>query len=476
MESSNSAITTTPNGLGIYSIVGQNSAGNSSIDQQNSNHNRDLENQHHQEMIRYSQQWADESWRSVPGSDPNSSLTRAHTPSGGYTSHWLNDQRHNPTMQNEISHQNNSHQEIEEANNTNQNNHFGDSLVRYAQPNNTRIAYTGAPRYLPGHHHGYFQQQELAASYYHNHPTTPMRDSFVGYSSIPVQCAATCGGTTAQFTPYLPPLSYNQHTFYSFPTPHHQYRQHEHSHHPNSSVTAQSLQEYALLSRNANLSSGINETKKKNRKTINTIPLRPNENAHSNHNEFHQFIQTNSNISQQQQRKGDPLKCSNCGVRETPAWRRDLQGIALLCNSCGLYLKNKGVHRPTERAPDGTIRLKRATKSETELSCSNCHTKTTPCWRGTQNHKLCNKCGLFQKTHGYPRPSSPELRARRGMAASNLAMIIGNRPPLTPPQATSIVPITQNPLYSMENSTSTSAAEIEIHPSKDIGNKELRDF
>ncbi|CAG8673938.1 4929_t:CDS:2, partial [Acaulospora colombiana] len=39
-------------------------------------------------------------------------------------------------------------------------------------------------------------------------------------------------------------------------------------------------------------------------------------------------------------KNGDIYRCSNCGARETPAWRRDLQGEALLCNACGERLSS----------------------------------------------------------------------------------------------------------------------------------------
>ncbi|CAG8609700.1 7895_t:CDS:2 [Ambispora gerdemannii] len=84
-------------------------------------------------------------------------------------------------------------------------------------------------------------------------------------------------------------------------------------------------------------------------------------------------------------------QCSNCGVRETPAWRRDLQGVALLCNACGLYLKNKGVQRPTEIAPDGTIRLMRGQRRDSDVTCQNCGARNTPCWRTPNGQSLCGK-------------------------------------------------------------------------------------
>ncbi|CAG8621761.1 3722_t:CDS:1 [Racocetra fulgida] len=40
--------------------------------------------------------------------------------------------------------------------------------------------------------------------------------------------------------------------------------------------------------------------------------------------------------SEHKSKNGEIYRCSNCGARETPAWRRDLRGEALLCNACGL--------------------------------------------------------------------------------------------------------------------------------------------
>ncbi|EGW35744.1 uncharacterized protein SPAPADRAFT_58947, partial [Spathaspora passalidarum NRRL Y-27907] len=41
------------------------------------------------------------------------------------------------------------------------------------------------------------------------------------------------------------------------------------------------------------------------------------------------------------------------------------------------------------------------------VSCSNCHTRTTPLWRrDPEGQPLCNACGLFLKLHGVVRPLS----------------------------------------------------------------------
>ncbi|CAJ0897628.1 4282_t:CDS:2 [Entrophospora sp. SA101] len=80
---------------------------------------------------------------------------------------------------------------------------------------------------------------------------------------------------------------------------------------------------------------------------------------------------------------GEIYRCSNCGARETPAWRRDLQGEALLF---------KGRQRPTEVDTDGEIRLIKPEKAGTgPPSCQNCGTQETPCWRGSEGSKLYSR-------------------------------------------------------------------------------------
>lgn len=46
-------------------------------------------------------------------------------------------------------------------------------------------------------------------------------------------------------------------------------------------------------------------------------------------------------------------------------------------------------------------------KDESDISCTNCQTKTTPLWRrNPEGQPLCNACGLFLKLHGVVRPLS----------------------------------------------------------------------
>ncbi|KAK6455266.1 activator of transcription of nitrogen-regulated genes [Scheffersomyces xylosifermentans] len=48
-----------------------------------------------------------------------------------------------------------------------------------------------------------------------------------------------------------------------------------------------------------------------------------------------------------------------------------------------------------------------SSSAQSGVSCTNCHTKTTPLWRrNPQGQPLCNACGLFLKLHGVVRPLS----------------------------------------------------------------------
>ncbi|KXN70220.1 hypothetical protein CONCODRAFT_7254 [Conidiobolus coronatus NRRL 28638] len=54
----------------------------------------------------------------------------------------------------------------------------------------------------------------------------------------------------------------------------------------------------------------------------------------------------------------DPKICMNCGISETPSWRRDKTNLLLLCNACGLYEKLHNKKRPVVNEK-GVIKLAR---------------------------------------------------------------------------------------------------------------------
>ena len=63
-----------------------------------------------------------------------------------------------------------------------------------------------------------------------------------------------------------------------------------------------------------------------------------------------------------------------------------------------------------------------SSNNSASVSCTNCHTKTTPLWRrNPQGQPLCNACGLFLKLHGVVRPLSlkTDVIKKRQRGANN---------------------------------------------------------
>ncbi|EMR11702.1 hypothetical protein PNEG_00136 [Pneumocystis murina B123] len=94
--------------------------------------------------------------------------------------------------------------------------------------------------------------------------------------------------------------------------------------------------------------------------------------------------------------------CFNCGVNETPLWRRSPDKKYLLCNACGLYLKQYKYMRPL-----GFHRKKSSSsqRSSIKLVCVNCEVTETSLWRKNELGKpICNACRLYEKIHNTQRP------------------------------------------------------------------------
>ncbi|OAD80232.1 GATA-type zinc finger transcription factor [Phycomyces blakesleeanus NRRL 1555(-)] len=89
------------------------------------------------------------------------------------------------------------------------------------------------------------------------------------------------------------------------------------------------------------------------------------------------FSKTPCNETGKSKKKGNgrikdiKRKCTNCGAKNTPSWRRGLNNSNLLCNACGLYERVNGKKRKVMLQPDGSIKVARGEDSE--------HSKCTRC-------------------------------------------------------------------------------------------------
>lgn len=88
--------------------------------------------------------------------------------------------------------------------------------------------------------------------------------------------------------------------------------------------------------------------------------------------------------------------------------------------SSNLKKKNNETIITTPQLPSSNS--KKISNDELTVSCTNCHTKTTPLWRrNPQGEPLCNACGLFLKLHGVVRPLSlkTDVIKKRQRGANN---------------------------------------------------------
>ncbi|KAI5832265.1 glucocorticoid receptor-like (DNA-binding domain) [Schizophyllum commune Tattone D] len=97
-------------------------------------------------------------------------------------------------------------------------------------------------------------------------------------------------------------------------------------------------------------------------------------------------------------------QCSHCGVKQTPLWRRDPSNFQLLCNACGLFYKQRHMHRPK-------VLIEADQEDDTgeddpnAPTCSHCGTHRTSVWRrGKDGTQVCNACGVYSRLRGKERP------------------------------------------------------------------------
>jgi len=80
--------------------------------------------------------------------------------------------------------------------------------------------------------------------------------------------------------------------------------------------------------------------------TYSPAPPMPLQSTHSMIDTGDDFLSHQKHISYKRSRPTEDTKCSNCGTKSTPFWRRDRLSGLELCNACGLYAMKNELPRP----------------------------------------------------------------------------------------------------------------------------------
>lgn len=114
-------------------------------------------------------------------------------------------------------------------------------------------------------------------------------------------------------------------------------------------------------------------------------------NNYKNEHDEYGFVDNNYD----KKRKAKVRICSNCETRNTPSWRRSIDGKKLLCNACGLYQKLHGRNRPYQVTTEG--KTKAVKQIADRIKCFNCNTYESSFWRTIEGRSVCNHCSKYLK-------------------------------------------------------------------------------
>lgn len=139
--------------------------------------------------------------------------------------------------------------------------------------------------------------------------------------------------------------------------------------------------------------------------------IHTNNSPNFNSDSLAKSLTTNITDRSKQQNSTKISKKTAATRRKSTSKKKKPDGASIAVNTPASNLNSSSaISTPTPtstQSPNRPVSATSDSAGESEVSCTNCHTKTTPLWRrNPEGQPLCNACGLFLKLHGVVRPLS----------------------------------------------------------------------